>query len=152
MERWSGFPKLPQMQNGRQISKLASQWPYQLAQAPSYNMPEDDINAFLYRLFLLLLYGKILFLLENNGMRFISIRRYQNVLFPVLIKPKRKTKKWPATKRFGKDSSPLKSHWSVFGGKRNWLWHAPVSAQTHSGCGSERLPASVPHSHRSRWG
>ena len=56
-------------------------------------MPEDDINASLYRLFLLLLYGKILFLLENNGMRFISIRRYQNVLFPVLIKPKGKTKK-----------------------------------------------------------
>lgn len=72
-----------------------------------FNMPEDDINASLYRLFLLFLYGKILFLLESNGIHFISTGKYQHVFY-FLCLPKTKKKSDPGTKPFDKNSFLLK--------------------------------------------
>ena len=68
----------------------------------------------------------------------------------MLIKPDRKTGKWPRTKPSGEDPCPFKRHWSILDRKRNWLWYAPVSAQIHSDRSSKKLPVSMHPSHCSR--
>lgn len=69
-------------------------------------MCEDDINASLYRLFLLFLYGKILFPLESNGMHFIYTGKYQHVFYFLCLQDQ-KERSDPGTISFGKDSFSL---------------------------------------------
>lgn len=82
---------------------------------------------------------KNLFLLGSNCMHFISIRKYQHVVFLCLEDQEGRQRSDPRTKTSGR-LLPCKSRWSIFGERRKGWCLAPVSVPHTSGYCSAKLP------------